>query len=64
MNNAALLVTLLLGLVDRANTIGILIATAQKEGRDVTDAELDKLAADDDEASIALQNKIDKARGK
>lgn len=40
----------MLGLLDRASQIGTLITTARGEGRDVTDAELDALVADDKKA--------------
>jgi hypothetical protein len=41
------LITLLLGLLDRASALGAMIARARTEGRDVTSAELDALAAAD-----------------
>jgi len=62
MANAAILINLLLGLLDRASTIGALFAKAQSEGRDITDAELDALVADDDAARAALDAAIAKAR--
>jgi hypothetical protein len=62
MGNAALAIELILGLLDRASAIGALISRAQAEGRDVTDAELDSLAAGDDAAKIALASAIAKAR--
>jgi hypothetical protein len=62
MGNAAILVDLLLGLLDRANAIGALISKAKAEGRDVTDAELDALVAQDDAARAALVAAIAKAR--
>jgi hypothetical protein len=62
MGNTALAVDLILGLIDRANAIGGLIGKAQAEGRDITDAELDALAAGDDAAKIALAAAIAKAR--
>jgi hypothetical protein len=63
MGNAAVAVDLLLGLLDRASAIGTLLAKANTEGRDVTDAELDALAAGDDAARAALDAAIKKARG-
>lgn len=57
-----ILVSLLLGLLDRAATIGALLTKVKAEGRDVTPAELDQLAADDDAARKALQEAIDKAK--
>jgi len=60
--NAALAVSLILGLLDRAQAIGTLIKTARAEGRDITDAELDSLVAEDDAAREALDAAIAKAR--
>jgi uncharacterized protein YggE len=53
---------LLLGLLDRAVAWGALIRKAQSEGRDITAAELDTLAAEDDAAKAALDAAIAKAR--
>lgn len=50
-------------LLARASTIGALIAKAQTEKRDVSEAELDALASADDAARAALQDAINKARG-
>jgi len=61
--NSAIAVTLLLGLLDRAQAIGTLIKTAREEGRDITEAEIDQLVADDDAAKAALDLAIEKARG-
>lgn len=61
--NATVVVTLLLGLLDRASQIGALLQKAQAEGRDVSDAELDALVVDDDAAKKALADAIAKARG-
>lgn len=55
-------ITLLLGLIDRATTIGTLIQKAQSEKRDLTAAEIDQLAALDDVARKALDEAIAKAR--
>ena len=55
---AVLAVNLLLALLDRAQAIGALISTAQKEGRDVTEAELDALGGKVDEAKKALDAAI------
>ncbi len=52
---AGLAIQLLLGLLDRASSIGALIQTAQKSGVDITQAQLDALVADDDKARAALQ---------
>jgi hypothetical protein len=54
MRNAELAITLLLGLLDRANAISQLISTARTEGRDISDEELNKLQADDDVAREKL----------
>ncbi len=59
---AEVAITLLLGLLDRATQIGLLIDTARKEGRDVSEAELDKLVAKDNEAAAALAKAIADAR--
>lgn len=58
MGNAAIAVQLLLGLLDRASQIGELLKTAQTSGVDLTDAQLDQLATDDDTARKALQAAI------
>lgn len=39
--NANLALTLLLSLLDRASKVGATIRTAQTEGRDITDAEIE-----------------------
>lgn len=62
MKNLDVLVTLLLGLMDRASAIGGLIRTAQAEGRDVTPEELDTLAKNDDASRAALANAIANAK--
>ena len=62
--NATLLITLLLGLLDRATQIGALIQKARGEGRDVTPAELDALVSADDVARQALVDAIRAAGGK
>lgn len=56
-------VTLLLGLLDRAGQIGVLIQKAQAEKRDITDAELDQLVEIDNQARKALQDAIAAVRG-
>ena len=60
--NAALAIQLLLGLLDRATAIGALLKQAEDEGRDISDAELDALAAADDQARAALVAAIAAAR--
>ncbi len=62
MGSVAIAINLLLALLDRAAVIGQLISTAQREGRDITPAELDTLAANDDAARAALQKAIDDAK--
>jgi len=52
--NAAVLVSLLLGLLDRAAEIGGLIQTAQSAGVDITTAQLDALVAKDGTSRDAL----------
>jgi len=59
MTNALALLALLLQYSDKVIAIGKLLQTAQSEGRDVTDAELDALFADDDAARARLQTTID-----
>lgn len=55
---AALAVNVLFGLLDRASSIAALIKTAQSEGRDITQAELDTLVSEDDTAKTALEAAI------
>lgn len=56
------LISLMLGLLDRASQIGTLINTARGEGRDVSAAELQQLAAQDDKARDELVAAIAKAQ--
>ncbi len=58
MGTALALVTLLLQYSDKIAQIGTLLAKAHAEGRDVTEAELDTLFADDDAARDALNQAI------
>lgn len=60
--NATLLLSLLFGLVDRADRIAKLLEKAKAEGRDVSSAELDQLALEDDQAAAALKRAIEDAR--
>lgn len=53
---------LLTQLLTQANALGNLIRTAQKEGRDITPAELDTLAVGDDAARTALDAAIARAK--
>lgn len=55
-------ITLLLGLLDRAGAWGAVIAKAQAEGRELTEAEVDAFATADDDAKQALEDAIEKAR--
>ncbi len=59
---AELVITLLLGLLDRATQITTLIQTARTEGRDITPAELDALVEKDNVARKALDDAIAKAK--
>ena len=61
MTNAMILVQLLLQYSDKLAAVGKMLGTAQSEGRDVTDAELNSLFAGDDAARAALDAAI-KAR--
>ncbi len=54
--------TLLTQLLGQATALGNLIRTAQAEGRAITPAELDGLAAGDDAARAALDVAIERAR--
>lgn len=61
MNNALVLISLLLQYGEKIAAVTKLLSTAQAEGRDVTQAELDVLFAGDDAARAALQAAIDAA---
>ena len=58
-----LALNLLFGLLDRAQAIGQLISTAQREGRDVTQAELDALIIADDATRTAQVDAVRRAGG-
>lgn len=60
--NALALITLLLQYSDKITAAGKLLSDAHKEGRDVTDAELDTLFAGDDAARAALAAAIAAAK--
>ena len=62
MGNVELAITLLLGLIDRAQAIGNLIDKARAEKRDISPEELIQLASEDDVARAKLQEAIDDAR--
>ena len=57
-----LAITLMLAFLDRAAAYGALISKARAEGRDVTDAELDELAREDDAARADLVAAIAKRK--
>jgi hypothetical protein len=57
-----LAITLALNLLDRAAAYGALITQSRAEGRDISDAELDALAAEDDVARKELEAAIAKRR--
>ena len=61
--NALVATNALLSLLDRATAISTVLAKAQAEGRDVSDAELDVAVAQDDAAKANLDAAIAKARG-
>lgn len=63
MNNALILTQLLLQFAERSADIARLLNLANTEGRDVTDAELDGLAAGDDRVSATLQALIAAKKG-
>lgn len=60
--SSVIAVQLLIQLLGQADAIARLLQLAKSENRDVTDAELNALAASDDAARNALQSAIDKAR--
>ena len=62
MTNALVATNALLSLLDRATAISTVLAKAQAEGRDVSDAELDVAVAQDDAARANLDAAIAKAR--
>lgn len=58
MNNALILVSLLLQYSDKIAAVSKLLTTAHAEGRDVTSTELDALFAGDDAARATLDAAI------
>ena len=58
MDTALLATTTLLRLLEQAQSVGALILKARSEGRDITTAELDALAATDDAVRDALNAEI------
>lgn len=59
---AALALNVIFGLLDRAAAISELIKTAQAEGRDITQAELDTLVSEDEVARAALVEAISRRK--
>lgn len=59
-----ILISLLLGLIDRASAIGALFTKARAEGRDVTSAELDALVDADKAARDELVKAIAAAKSR
>ena len=55
-------ITLLTQLLTQATALGNLIRAAQAQGRDITPAEFDALAAGDDSARAALDAAIARAK--
>ena len=64
MDNALIITQLLLQASAQVQQYGAVLLKAKQEGRDVTEEELDELAAKDDAARIRLQQHIDAAKGK
>lgn len=62
MNNALILIQLLLQLTTQAQAISQLLAKAHSEGRDVTEEEIDILVQGDDAAKAALAAAIEAAK--
>jgi hypothetical protein len=60
---AAEIISLLASLANAQSSLAALFAKAHSEGREVSDAELDSLAHDDDTAQAILDAAIKKARG-
>jgi hypothetical protein len=63
MGTEAALVSLLLGLLDRATTIGALLSKTRAEGRQPSPEELDELFAADQVKRDALDAEIARQRG-
>lgn len=61
-DNTLLLVNLLIANISKLAQWGAMIAKSRAEGRDITDAELDALLADDDDVAAQLQAAIDARR--
>ncbi len=63
MNNALILISLLLQYSDKIAEVSKLLTTVHNEGRDVTQEELDNLFMGDDAARAQLQAAITAAGG-
>lgn len=64
MGNALIATQLLIQALTQAQAFSAVLAKAHTEGRDVTDEELDELAAKDDAARLRLQQQIDADKGR
>ena len=62
MTGALAAIDLILALITRAQAISTLVAQAQAEGRDLNQADWDKITADSDKARDDLVAAIEKAR--
>ena len=60
--NVLAAIDLVLALITRSQAISSVIANAQSEGRDLTQAEWDQILKDDDSARAELLAAIEKAR--
>lgn len=60
----AAIVSLVFGLIDRAASYAAVLNKAKAEGRDVTEAEIDSIVADDDKARTAERDAIARARAR
>jgi hypothetical protein len=62
VNNALILLQLMIALTEQAQRLQLLLQTAARENRDVTDDELNNVASGDDAARAALQSAIARAK--
>lgn len=60
----AAIISLVLGLIDRAASYAAVLNKAKAEGRDVTEAEVDAIVAADDKARLAEQDAIARRRAR
>jgi len=63
MGNAAIILQLLTQGLTQLQNYGSLLAKADSEGRDVSDAELDECVLKDDASRVRLQQLIDARKG-